>query len=81
MDYIKFWGATDTVTGSMHILHIDDLDICIDAGLFQGRRKDFYLINREFPLDVSRLNCLLLSHAHIDHSGNIPTMFKKWYEL
>ncbi|HLD36660.1 MAG TPA: MBL fold metallo-hydrolase [Planctomycetota bacterium] len=73
---IKFCGGTRTVTGSMHLVKTEQSRILIDAGLFQGRRKDFYEINNFFPFTPERINAMVLSHAHIDHSGNIPNLVK-----
>ncbi|MBI4834975.1 MAG: MBL fold metallo-hydrolase [Planctomycetes bacterium] len=74
---IKFCGGARTVTGSMHLVYAGTNKILIDAGLFQGRREDFYRINTSFPFNLPEVNAMVLSHAHIDHSGNIPTMVKK----
>ena len=74
---VKFWGGVQTVTGSNHLIRTDHSQILLDGGLFQGRRKDFYDINTKFPAPLSEINSLILSHAHIDHSGNIPTLIKK----
>ncbi len=76
---LQFWGAVRTTTGSMHILSAGDSRILLDCGLYQGRRKDAFEKNRNFPFDVSGIDHCLLSHAHIDHSGNIPTLVKKGY--
>jgi len=73
---IKFCGGTRTVTGSMHLIKTEQSQILIDGGLFQGRREDFYTINNTFPIPPDQVNGLLLSHAHIDHSGNIPNLVK-----
>lgn len=73
---IKFLGAAQTVTGSHHLLSIDGKNILIDFGLFQGRRKDTYSKNRNLLFEPSSIHAMLLTHAHIDHSGNIPTLAK-----
>ena len=77
---IHFFGATKTVTGSMHILEVNGKRILLDCGLFQGKRKDAEKINRNFPFDPKSLYAVVLSHAHIDHSGNIPTLVKKGFQ-
>jgi metallo-beta-lactamase family protein len=77
---IKFWGAAQTVTGSAHYLHVNGYDILLDCGLFQGRRKQAVHINRSFALPPNKLDAVVLSHAHIDHSGNLPSLFKLGYE-
>lgn len=73
---IKFIGAARTVTGSQHLLTINDKKILLDCGLFQGRRKDTYEKNKNFKFDPKEIDALILSHAHIDHSGNIPHLVK-----
>ena len=73
---IKFCGGARTVTGSMHLVKTEQSRVLIDAGLFQGRRKDFYDINNYFIFPPDKINALVLSHAHIDHSGNIPNLVK-----
>ena len=69
---LTFWGAAQTVTGSMHLLEVGGRRVLMDCGLFQGRRADAERINREFPVDPSTIEAVLLSHEHIDHSGLLP---------
>lgn len=76
---IEFQGAALTTTGSRHLLHIEDKKILLDCGLYQGRRKESYEKNKSFPFDPSQITDLLLSHAHIDHCGNIPNLVKKGF--
>lgn len=76
---IKFLGATKSVTGSMHILESNGKKILIDCGLFQGRREESNQRNRNLPFEPQSIERLVLSHAHIDHSGNIPTLVKNGY--
>lgn len=73
---IQFIGAARTVTGSQHLLTIHDKKILLECGLFQGRRKDTYEKNKNFSFDPKEIDALILSHAHIDHSGNIPHLVK-----
>jgi len=73
---LEFFGAARTVTGSMHLLHIDGKTVSMDCGLFQGRRNDAAEKNRKFPIRSDQINAVLLSHAHIDHSGKIPALVK-----
>lgn len=73
----EFYGAADEVTESLHRLHVGGLDILLDCGLFQGRREESNRLNRELPRWASDAHCLVLSHAHIDHSGNIPSLVKR----
>jgi metallo-beta-lactamase family protein len=76
---IQFLGAVRTVTGSMHMLMVNGSRILLDCGLFQGRRKESFERNRSLPFDARSIDTLVLSHAHIDHSGNIPTLVKNGF--
>jgi len=77
---ITFLGATKSVTGSMHIIESNGNRILIDCGLFQGRREESNNRNRNFPFDPKTIERVVLSHAHIDHSGNLPNLVKQGYE-
>ncbi|GIU76240.1 MAG: MBL fold hydrolase [Bryobacteraceae bacterium] len=77
---LTFHGAAQTVTGSMHELNVNGARLLLDCGLFQGRRKEARERNANFPFAASRISAVLLSHAHIDHSGNIPTLVKSGFE-
>lgn len=77
---IKFCGADRTVTGSQHLLEIDGKKILLDCGLYQGKREEAYEINKSFLFDPKQLHCVVLSHAHIDHSGNLPMLYAKGFE-
>ncbi len=79
MAELEFFGAAQTVTGSMHLLHLDGSVVAMDCGLFQGRRAEAWERNRTFPLPPAELDALLLSHAHIDHSGNIPGLVRQGF--
>lgn len=68
---ITFLGAAKTVTGSQHLVEVNGLRLLLDCGLFQGRRKEAFQLNRQIACDGD-LDAIILSHAHIDHSGNIP---------
>lgn len=76
---IQFIGAARTVTGSQHLLTINGKKILLECGLFQGRRKDTYEKNKNFKFDPKEIDALILSHAHIDHSGNIPNLVKNGF--
>lgn len=76
---IEFQGAARTVTGSMHIVHVNGSRILLDCGLYQGRRAEANEINRTFPFDPRSVDAVVLSHAHIDHSGNLPGLVKQGY--
>ncbi|MDW7996862.1 MAG: MBL fold metallo-hydrolase, partial [Bacteroidota bacterium] len=77
---IGFWGAAQTVTGSLHILRVNEHYVFLDCGLFQGRRAEAYERNRVFPVPPTDVNAVILSHAHIDHSGNLPTLVKQGFQ-
>ena len=77
---INFHGAARTVTGSMHRLEVNGHQLLLDCGLYQGRRKKAFAINRSFDFDVSKIDAVLLSHAHIDHSGNLPGLVKAGFD-
>lgn len=82
---LTFWGAAQQVTGSMFLLESDDYRILIDCGsdfdLDEIGRKTRYDEQKSvFPFDASLINTVLLTHAHIDHSGNIPNLFKEGFE-
>ena len=72
-------GAAHTVTGSKHLLEITGHRILLECGLFQGKRKDTYERNLNFDFDPASLDAVILSHAHIDHSGNLPNLVKSGY--
>src|ERR1022692_2081047 len=76
---LTFWGAAGTVTGSMHLLESGGKRYLLDCGLFQGRRKDTDLKNRKLPFAGGSIDAVVLSHAHIDHSGNLPTLVKNGF--
>jgi metallo-beta-lactamase family protein len=71
---IQFWGAARTVTGSMHLLRVNGHKLLLDCGLYQGRRKQAFERNRNLPFDAGEIDAVILSHAHIDHSGNLPSL-------
>ncbi|HCY87351.1 MAG TPA: exonuclease, partial [Desulfobacteraceae bacterium] len=74
-----FLGAAGEVTGSMHVLDTGDDKILLDCGMFQGRRKDAHDKNRRFPLAPEKISSMVLSHAHIDHSGRIPMLTRQGF--
>jgi metallo-beta-lactamase family protein len=78
---LKFCGAAGTTTGSQHLLEINGKRILLDCGLYQVHRKDAYEINCCFPhFDPASVDVVVLSHAHIDHSGNLPNLSKKGFK-
>jgi metallo-beta-lactamase family protein len=76
---IQFIGAAQTVTGSQHLLFINGKKILLDCGLYQGKRKEAFEINRTFKHSPSEIDVILLSHAHIDHCGKIPGLVKNGF--
>ncbi len=77
---IQFIGAAQTVTGSMHLLNIDKKKILLECGFYQGKRAESIRINKTFEFfHPAELDALVLSHAHIDHSGNLPNLVKQGY--
>ncbi|MDX2077923.1 MAG: MBL fold metallo-hydrolase [bacterium] len=76
---LSFYGAARTVTGSKHLVEVNGTRILLDCGTFQGRRDDSYTENLNFPFDPKTIDILILSHAHIDHSGNIPNLVKQGF--
>ena len=73
---LQFWGAARTVTGSMHLVHVGGRRLLLDCGLFQGPRKIAFERNRVLPFDPRSIDAVILSHAHIDHSGNLASLVK-----
>jgi metallo-beta-lactamase family protein len=76
---LHFWGAAQTVTGSMHLLKVNGHNVLLDCGLYQGPRKEAFERNKNFPFNPVEIEALIVSHAHIDHIGNIPTLVKQGY--
>ncbi len=76
---IQFCGAARTVTGSMHLLFVNGRQVLLDCGLFQGHRQESYEKNRRFPFNPREIHSLVLSHAHIDHAGNIPRLVREGF--
>ena len=76
---LRSYGGARTVTGSQHLLTVNGTNILLECGLFQGRRSETYKRNLKFQFDASSIDVLLLSHAHIDHSGNIPNLVKNGF--
>lgn len=75
--YINFYGAVREVTGSMHLIGSGQSRILLDCGMFQGHRKEAAEKNRVMPIDPTEISAIVLSHAHIDHSGRLPLFCAK----
>ena len=77
---LTFWGAARTVTGSLHFLELaDGTRLFLDCGLYQGRREEAKEINKSFPCDPTTVDAVLLSHAHIDHAGLLPKLYREGF--
>ncbi|MEL6444543.1 MAG: MBL fold metallo-hydrolase, partial [Bacteroidota bacterium] len=77
---LTFWGAARTVTGSQHLVETaSGHRLLLDCGLYQGRRSEANRINRTFGFDAASLDVVLLSHAHIDHSGLLPKLYREGF--
>jgi metallo-beta-lactamase family protein len=76
---IEFHGAVRTVTGSQHLIHVNGRQILLECGLFQGSRQESYLRNQHLPFDAGKVDAMILSHAHIDHCGNVPNLVKSGF--
>lgn len=76
---VQFFGAVREVTGSMHLIRVQDESVLLDCGLIQGRRKESETRNATFPVSPRLIQNVLLSHAHIDHSGRLPLFVKKGF--
>jgi metallo-beta-lactamase family protein len=76
---ITFYGAARTTTGSMHLIETNHQRILLDCGLYQGKRAEAFARNANPPFDPASITHVILSHAHLDHAGNIPTLVKRGY--
>ena len=86
MSYIQFLGAAGTVTGSKHLINTwgdgsskDGLQVLVDCGLFQGKKEWRERNWQNLPLDAKEIDCLILTHAHLDHCGWIPRLVKQGF--
>jgi metallo-beta-lactamase family protein len=76
---IEFAGAAREVTGSCHILRVNDRTVLLDCGLFQGHRKVAAAKNRALPCPIEQIDAVVLSHAHLDHSGRLPFLVNQGF--
>ncbi len=78
---VKFCGAAQTVTGSSHLITLENgFKILLDCGLYQGRNKSMENFNTNWYFDPRSVDCVILSHAHIDHSGRLPKLVKDGFK-
>jgi metallo-beta-lactamase family protein len=76
---VTFWGAARTVTGSMHLVETNGHKILLDCGLYQGKRSEARQRNSTFPFRPGDIHAVVLSHAHIDHCGNLPNLVRQGF--
>jgi len=76
---IEFSGAAQEVTGSKHLIHVNGKKILLDCGMYHGKRKETEEKNKHFSFDPKEISAVILSHAHIDHSGLIPLLVKQGF--
>ena len=76
---ITFHGAAQTVTGSQHLLSVNGKKLLLECGMYQGRRQESYERNLNFPFEPREIDAVVLSHAHIDHCGNLPNLVKQGF--
>ena len=76
---LQFYGATERVTGSCHILRMKGLTVLLDCGLIQGSPEDEALNKEPFPFDPASIDAVVLTHGHIDHSGRLPYLIKQGF--
>ena len=78
---IKFCGVARFVTGSSHLIELEDgYKILLDCGMFQGKGRQIWEWNNEWYFDPKEIDCVILSHAHIDHCGRLPQLVKDGYK-
>lgn len=77
---LTFWGAAGGVTGSMHLLETGNHKVLLDCGLHQGRREEARQRNGHFPFHPNEIDAVVVSHAHIDHCGNLPTLMRQGFD-
>jgi len=76
---ITFFGAAQNVTGSKHLIEVDGFKLLLDCGLFQGRRQEVNVLNRNLPFSAKKIDAVILSHAHADHCGMLPVLVKQGF--
>src|SRR5579862_7523828 len=78
--HVTFFGAAQTVTGSMHLVEALNQRLLLDCGLHRGPREEARARNAHFPFDPTTLDAVVLSHAHVDHCGNLPNLVRQGYQ-
>ena len=76
---ISFHGAARSVTGSRHLIQARGAQVLLDCGMFQGRRHESDALNRNLGFDPKSVDAVILSHAHIDHSGALPVLAQRGF--
>jgi metallo-beta-lactamase family protein len=76
---VTFWGAAQSVTGSMHLVDTGTQRLLLDCGLVRGPREEAHPRNSHFPFDPTSIDAVLLSHAHVDHCGNLPNLVRQGF--
>src|SRR5689334_16797359 len=77
---VTFLGAAREVTGSCHLVRVGGSSVALDFGMFQGRRSETHERNLSIPFAIEELNAVILSHAHIDHSGRLPLLARYGFD-
>src|SRR5437660_12104000 len=76
---VTFWGAAQTVTGSMHLVEVGQRKLLLDCGLYRGQHDEARRRNSHFPFAPRDLDAVILSHAHVDHCGNLPNLVRQGF--